>query len=119
MTGNLIRHEEVLGFTISASVHEAYVYFNAYQITGVEEWTRKFLYEGVDSDSEPELSKAAVYFHGAVKWDGCSNWLIGDGEVMLHACDRDILRNAVEAMSLCWDWAAELLPNSLMKNCGG
>jgi hypothetical protein len=47
---------------------------------------------------------------GEVKWDGCSNWNFGD--CMMHGCTRQELLNIGIMMSICWDWTAELIPDS-------
>jgi hypothetical protein len=104
-----LRVERALNFTITAVVHEHHVEFNGYEIKNIDEPPA---YEGPSGELVSDPSQAVKFFHGFVKWDGCSNWMFDENarEVYLHACDRDILRNVVEAMSVCWDWTADLLP---------
>lgn len=58
-----------------------------------------------------DITKAEVFAHGEVKWDGCSNWEFDiDNKVMMHACYREQLINVGLALVECWDWTKELLP---------
>lgn len=116
-----IRHMEDLDFTIMAQVRDHRVDFCVYDIAGrvegevkgvfdVPEWTKA----GADVilDTTSDISEAACYLHGHVKWDGCSNWHFDEQDnCMLHACERSGLQRLGEVMARCWDWTAELLPN--------
>lgn len=96
-----------LSFTVIAMVHSHSVVFTIYEIMAWEEGDVP-LY-GDYSDS---LETAAVFLHGSVKWDGCSNWHFDAQDAcMLHGCSREDLTRMGEVMGRCWDWAAQLLPN--------
>lgn len=106
-----------LGYTAVADAHGYHVEYKIYEISGEYEdgrlcWTRK----GASSnmDAVDDLADAEVYFHGGVKWDGCSNWWFDEQErgVMLHACNKHGLLALGEAMGRCWEWTLALLPTA-------
>lgn len=51
------------------------------------------------------------FVEAQVKWDGCSNWWFVRPNEGLHFCDKSEFVTLSEAMSRCWDWASELIPN--------
>lgn len=64
------------------------------------------------SNGRDDLVADADHFVEAqVKWDGCSNWWFVRPLEGLHFCDKSEFARLSEAMSRCWDWAAELIPN--------
>jgi hypothetical protein len=112
----ITRHFNDLFFTVVATVNEYDVAFVGYQIEGLvlpeetPEWHKKG--GATWPDGTDNLDDAEVYFHGFVKWDGCSNWHIDEQDrVMLHGCSREDLTNLGEVLARCWDMTAELLPN--------
>lgn len=106
-----------IGYTAVAAVAGYHVEFQVYEISGeYEDGTVCWPRDGGNSnmDAADDIAGAEVYFHGSVKWDGCSNWWFDEQErgVMLHACSRENLTAIGEAMARCWDWTAEILPTA-------
>lgn len=95
MTKQII-HDKDLSFTIAYRHNvEVAVDFWIYDIVGENEdgtpvWNVDKTEEGFDPVWE--LDKAQVFAHGAVKWDGCSDWLFDQQEQgYLHGCTRQQL----------------------------
>lgn len=106
---------EDIGFYAVAEAHSHQVDFKVYEVEGLES-PNKPLFHKKDADTYPDpvesIDDAEVYLHGAVKWDGCSNWHFDEQDrVMLHACDRSKLLAFGDVMAKCWDWAKEIMPN--------
>lgn len=125
MTDEHIQEWPDIMFTAKATTHGHYVEFVIYAIMGFGDDGKgnytapiytKFAKEGSAFlyDDADWLDDAAVYLHGTVKWDGCSDWLFDDNAKnrMLHGCGRKDLSNIGEALTRCWDWAAELIPDT-------
>jgi len=113
MTSRHIRHSHELDFTIVADVDEYHVTFTIYDIImwGNDKpvWPRAG--QTSSGDYVESLEESEPYLHGFVKWDGCSNWYFDEQDrIMLHGCSREDLQRFGDAMTLCWDWTAELLP---------
>ncbi len=117
---SLVKHLPELGYSVVAVAHSHRVEYTLYQIAShqqgsdgqytVPRWpVRGSVTSGDDTDV---LADAEVYLHGAVKWDGCSDWHFDEQDrVMLHGCDRDALLNIGKVMAWCWDCTAELCPS--------
>ena len=114
------KHFHDIAFTVVAVAHAHYVEYTVYDITAhdqapdgswsVPNWPHKDATTG--GDVVNDLAEAAVYLHGTVKWDGCSNWHFDEQDrVMLHGCTRTDLTRIGEVMARCWDWTAELCPS--------
>lgn len=56
----------------------------------------------------------SLFLTGYVKWDGCSNWNIPEGNYQLHFCGRKEMEKFTELLQAMFDWAAELMPNQLL-----
>jgi len=113
-----IKHIPGIKFTVVADVYEAHVDFSIYDIEGWVEGATKGVFDvpawhRAGTDSYPNLveslEEAALYLHGSVKWDGCSNWHFDEQDGgMLHGCSKADLQRFGDVMATCWDWAAEL-----------
>jgi hypothetical protein len=105
-----VRHLNDMWFTIVAEPHDYHVAYSVYEIYGTDTDGRIYWRNGDDGEVDT-LEAAAVFLHGDVKWDGCSDWHFDEQDrVMLHACSRQTLVNLGAVMAACWDWTAELLP---------
>jgi hypothetical protein len=110
----IIIHHQDLNFTVVATPGTRLVEFAVYDIVswgrgGVPLWLRRGSTACCDATSE--LSKAGVYLHGEVKWDGCSNWHFDEQDrVMIHGCSREDLERLGQILTFCWDQASELCP---------
>jgi len=67
-----------------------------------------------DTHEAPEyvedMTKASLYLHGQVKWDGCSDWHFDEQDRgMLHSGTRDSLIDIGKLLAKCWDIAKEEL----------
>jgi len=104
----MIRHFEDIWFSIEATVKEHHVDFRAYEI---EAQGGGYLYSCSGQPDTFDISKADVYFHGYVKWDGCSNWHIDaqDG-CMIHFCGMHNVDQLRDAFKACYKMTEELLP---------
>lgn len=109
-----IKHFDDLAFTVVATPHSHRVEYVIYDCVGYTEdgkplWSHKK--PECCSDLVDCVSDAAIYLHGSVKWDGCSNWHFDEQDrVMLHGCSREHLLRLGEVMARCWDWTAVLCP---------
>lgn len=117
-----------IGFTVVAVAYRYHVEYTVYEIAGLEMheapdvagvdarrplftplWPRKG--STSSSDTVDSLSDAAVFLHGQVKWDGCSNWHFDEQDrVMLHGCTRTDLSNIGRVLEWCWDQTAIWCP---------
>lgn len=61
------------------------------------------VYEGNNYDASLD-----PLFAGSVKWDGCSNWEIGE----LHFCTQKQAKEFGILLGMLYDWAAELMPEN-------
>jgi hypothetical protein len=99
--------------TVVAEVKSHWVDFTIYQITGFFEGEIKGVYDKpcYGDDFKDCLTDVPVFIHGAVKWDGCSNWDFDfNDDVLWHQCDRDGLLSIGKILVECWDITARLLP---------
>ncbi len=85
------------------------VSFKVYEITSVDSDTRELLF---DSNKKGEsvttkIEDAVEYFSGFVKWDGCSNWDIGDQ----HFCNVTQAERMGPLLRCLYKIAAEWMPN--------
>lgn len=55
-----------------------------------------------------------LFFNGHIKWDGCSNWKIPDGNYQFHFCGREGMQKFANLMQEMYDWAIELMPDKLI-----
>lgn len=74
------------------------------------------LFEGVGSHGDPrgwteDVGKAAVYLHGGIKWDGCSNLLFNENaeNCCLHFCGRRDASNVGVLLGAMYDLAREMI----------
>lgn len=99
-------------FTVTARVFEYHIAFKIYRLVALKAENRPFwpIIGGKGSgDWTDDLSKAEMFAHGDVKWDGCSNWYIDEQEVvMIHGCSRKCLTSIGEVLAFCWDKTEEL-----------
>ena len=102
-------HWDDLGFSVRVEYHSHRCDFWLYETVLYDDGVRRFSDE---NDRHCEADKAAVYLHGEVKWDGCSNWYFDECDrCMLHKCDRDTLKVFSELMLRCWDHTSQSLEN--------
>lgn len=97
-----------LEFSVIARKSSYYVDFNIYEISGFSEDGAP-LYNNEPIMFSKNIEDAAIFANGSVRWDGCSNWSIGEEGVMVHSCDKEHLLNIGKVLAACWDWASELL----------
>lgn len=113
-----IHHNEEWGFTIVATAYDYHVAYKIYEVSGWAEGAIKGKYdkptwEKLDDHhiTTDSLEEAALYLHGSVKWDGCSNWHFDEQDrAMLHGCSREDLQNIGHVMTFCWDLTSKLCP---------
>lgn len=105
----MLRIHEDIGYVIHAvNITSHYVEYEIYELMSVAE-DGTVLFKQGDNHTHV-LEDAAVYAHGSVKWDGCSNWYWNEqDDCMLHGCSQQDLLNLGEVLSRCWTWTAELL----------
>lgn len=110
-----IRHYPALGYSVTAAPASHWVDFVVHAHFGQNpDGTPVFRLKHDGPATEPcdDIESAEVFVHGTVKWDGCSDWHFDEQERgTLHECGRTGLVNIGNVMAICWDWAAELLPN--------
>lgn len=114
MSGH-IKHFNDLSFSVKATVHSHYVDYAGYYHEGYSpDGTPMFTERGALTHPSPveTMDEAEPYFHGSVKWDGCSNWNFDEQErCMLHGCSKSDIVNLGLILGECWEWTKELLPN--------
>lgn len=114
----IIKHLDDIGYTVKADYKDAdlFVEFDIYQIEGKDlNGVRGYESQDDDESSVTDLSDAAIFIAGSVKWDGCSNWRFDEQDRgWIHGCSRADLVNMGEVMARCRDLAATLIP----KWCG-
>lgn len=111
----LHKHIPELNFTVVANPKDYSVEFTVYDIVGYSQEDAPLWGKSGATHFDPvdTLEASEPYLHGAVKWDGCSNWYFDEQDrVMLHGCSREDVQRFGDVMALCWDWTKELLPNS-------
>ncbi len=57
-----------------------------------------------------KLEEAEVFLSGSVKWDGCSNFNLGEGGYY-HFCSKQEAIDIGVLLGRLYDWAAKLIPN--------
>lgn len=94
-------------YMVDVAYTSHYADFAVYQFTRyVDDGT--IVYLDKDDRHVSRLSEAAVFLHGTVKWDGCSDWHIDECErCMLHFCERGHLGLISDILTRCWDLAAQ------------
>jgi hypothetical protein len=101
-----------IGFTVIATPYSHCADYVIYDIVGFDQ-DDKPLYLNEDDpyrDPTDDLSKADVFAHGHVKWDGCSNWHFDrQDEVMIHGCGRSDLSRIGDVLARCWDMTESLV----------
>lgn len=106
-------HEDINYVIKAVHISSHYVEYEIYALDGVDEG--KPLYHKKDDEGwnpQYDIEKAALYCHGSVKWDGCSDWHFDEqDDCMLHGCSQQDLLNLGIVLARCWDWTAELLDN--------
>lgn len=111
-------------FVIIATTSNAHVVdFKAYEVIGTEGDDGPLIFETPGSQTPfpgtTKLEEAAVYVHGDVKWDGCSNWHFDhQDEVMLHFCDKDSAVKIGALLGRMYDIAKELMPDTWHERAG-
>ena len=119
MIADRIVHLEELDFTIVAVAHEFYVEYTVFDIFGWGKgesgeydapiWCREV--DGTWHRPFTTLDEAQPYLHGAVKWDGCSDWHFDEQDrCELHGCSKEDVQRFGAVMAICWDMTAELCP---------
>lgn len=114
-----IYHNEQWGFTVVATAYAYHIDYKIYEVAGWAEGSIKGKYDKPvwskpddQYTSTDNLEEAALYLHGSVKWDGCSNWHFDEQDrVMLHGCSRENLQSIGDVMTFCWDLTSKLCPN--------
>lgn len=53
--------------------------------------------------------EAEIYVQGAVKWDGCVNYQVGNHDVMMHACGREDLQKLHATLIGIFERCGELM----------
>jgi len=96
----VITNHDDIGYTVVSWGDENHLNFRAHKIVGTDvrvwhtpgeppthyerEWEGK-----TDGYPELELKDAAVYLHGTINWDSCSNWTIDENKrAMIHFCSK-------------------------------
>lgn len=107
----IIKHLLPISFTVVAEPSTHSCDFKVYKhISNSPE----MLYNGSDWDFTTDLTKAKMYMHGYIKWDGCSNWHFDiQNGCMIHFCSVEegeaigTLFKALYAIAArvipCWD----------------
>ena len=107
-------HEDINYVIKAVNVASHYVEYEIYELLGITEGGA-VLYKLQDSPTcvpTQDIKEAALYCHGSVKWDGCSNWYWDEqDDCMLHGCTQQDLLNLGIVLTRCWEWTAELLEN--------
>lgn len=91
------------------------VEFTVYKVVGHDDDDRPMfprkgsLYSG---DYKLDVSEAEPFLTIGVKWDGCSNWNVGDG----HCCDRSGLADIGLVLTACWDMAGRYMLETRLKD---
>lgn len=103
-----------LGYVVVYSNYEnVALNFRLYAIECEDEDGNVLFHEDAqDSWPSPvrDISKAELFAHGDVKWDGCSNWSFDASErVMFHQCTRKGLEDFGKLLTTCWDIAKKEL----------
>ena len=80
--------KEILNYIVTAELKEIHVDFEIFE---------------EDGDKEP-------MFIGHVKWDGCSNWHIPNGNYQFHFCSIEQAKNLGVLLGELYEWANELMP---------
>lgn len=107
------RHFEELGFTVIATPLGHYVEYKVFQIQGISIDPSTYYYNDSEDNQTESIEQAEVFAHGYVKWDGCSNWRFDEQDrVMIHGCCKEHLINLGLILAACWDWTAELIPET-------
>lgn len=105
-----IRVFQDIGYAVTADKQEYYVKFRVYRLFTVDD---EVMYEawneGGAAYPEPDISKAAVFLEGTVKFDGCGDLRFTDGLNNAHFCGRVAARQFGTLLDRLWDIAAELL----------
>jgi hypothetical protein len=63
-------------------------------------------------DDTTNVDEAEPFITIGVKWDGCSNWNVGDG----HCCDRSGLADIGLVLTVCWDMAGRYMPKTRLRD---
>lgn len=107
------RHFEELGFTVIAKPFSHHVEYKVFQIQGIGINPSTYYYNDSEDNPTESIEQAEVFAHGSVKWDGCSNWHFDEQDrVMIHGCCKEHLINLGLILSACWDWTADLIPET-------
>ena len=92
---DLIKHFNLLQFTVVATVEDICVNFKIYRSLDWENKDKGIIY--------PVIS-------GHVKYDGCSNWTLASKDGMMwHSCDKKGLLAIGEILGECYEWTKELI----------
>ncbi len=97
-------------FLIIYEAEEHIAHFEVVKVNGVitSPTPGVLMYAMENNDSTEDLNRAAVFLHGEIKWDGCSNWYFDEqDEVMLHFCGRHRVTAIWRLMDRMYDIAAE------------
>ena len=114
-TTEIVRHLPDVDFTVVATVSEYLLEVNAYAILCREPLMWE-LSDTVTTDYTEDLAKAAVFLHGSVKWDGCSNWHFdGQDACMIHFCCVEHGQALGKLFEALYAMAAELIPTWLVQ----
>ena len=104
-----------LNFTVVATKNTHWVDFSIYEISGIYE------VDGVDvpsygNDDITDVNDPSIKpeIEGSVKWDGCSNWVMGR-HCMHHCCSREQLENISKILTFCYDYTVKAIPFHLDK----
>jgi hypothetical protein len=106
LTETIVRHWSDIEYTCALEIYEHRAEFRLYKIETHKKDTPGWAIAGRGGNhpTTSKLEDAAVCVDGYVKWDGCSNFRIGD-PVYMHACSREELVNIGEVLSRVWDLA--------------
>ena len=109
MTNKEIIVIKELDFTVVATKESHHVSFLIYEIRDIYEIDGSEVITYGDFDTtdlnDPKLEED---ISGHVKWDKCSNWVVGE-HCMFHSCSREQLENVSKVMTFCFDYAAKNL----------
>lgn len=105
-------------YTIAYTVQSHWVDFDVYEIVAhSESEPGKFdvpEYQEIDAVSNlpgvKDLSKAEKFWHGSIKWDGCSNWDFNTESCMAHFCGKEDAMMIGKLMGRMYEITAEKLP---------
>ena len=108
------RHWDDIEYYVVAEANGYVMDFKVYETIRDygEPTTLQFLRAGGDHgmDIVTTTAEAQVYASGAVKWDGCSNWVFDElNRCALHFCSRGEATNVGVMMGRVYDLAADLI----------